>query len=301
MKATPSALKTHMAGGVTTLATLWRITLTDGTIRRFTDHDAGITYGGATYTSAAGYEASDVETSSAMSVSNMELRGFILSPHVTEDEILSGLWDHALVEIFRVNYADLTMGDEKLFKGRLGEITKGRQVYRAELRSMTQQLQRNIGELTSISCRYDLGDTRCAQNLTDYTVSSATISAVASNHQFTTNLPTKTVRLTPSTTGAPPDDYFQGGKLTWLTGANAGKVVEVEEYDSASGDITLTQSMYFDVTTSDTFSVVAGCNKLHKTADGVYDGHCKVRFGNVVNFGGEPELVGEKVLQVGRQ
>src|ERR1700674_3593394 len=148
-------------------------------------------------------------------------------------------------------------------------------------------------------CRYDLGDSGCTQNLTNYTCTGAQALSVASQHEFTTNLATFTVNLTPSTTGAPTDNYFRGGKFTWLTGNNAGFKTECETNTAAGGDIQLIADMYFPIQVGDTFTIIAGCNHLHKTGVGVYGGDCAIKFGNVINYGGEDELPGEAVFTVG--
>lgn len=299
MQTVSQALKDHYAGETTTLASLWRITLINGTLKYFTNHDSDIVYLDITYESSAGYNASNVETSHALSVDNLDVKGFLLTPFVDKDQIMSGLWDFASVEIWEVNYADLSMGHRWVRKGRLGEVQQGNHMFTAELRGSKQQLQRNIGELTSATCRYDLGDTRCTKDLSGYTVTGASVISSADNFSFVSDFNSFTVNLTPSTTGTPSNDYFQGGKLTWTTGLNAGVTVEIEHNDGVTEFVTLVRDMYNPIQAGDTFTAVAGCNKILKSGVSAYTGDCKVKFGNVVNFGGEPELVGEKILQVG--
>jgi len=301
MKDISVALKAHYAGNVLTLATIWRITLISGTIKYFTDHDKDITYDGETYLATGGYSASDIQSTSALNVDNLEVNGFLLAPHISRDELLAGRWNHAKVEIMRVNYKDLTMLHEDLGTGRLGEVKIGRNKFTAELRLLMQPLQRNIGSLTSPVCRYDLGDSRCTKDLTDYTVLAAEVTSLIDERTFITDLPSSTVRLTPSTTGAPTDDYFQGGPLTWVSGNSEGLKREVELYDAATGTVTLAVGMYDTIQVGDTFNIVSGCNKLLKTGSAAYNGDCKIKFGNVINFGGEPELSGEKSLNIGGQ
>ena len=49
MKTVSAALAAHIAGPVTTLATCWRITRTDGLVFRFTDHDRDLAADGEVY------------------------------------------------------------------------------------------------------------------------------------------------------------------------------------------------------------------------------------------------------------
>jgi len=300
MKSISAALAAHYAATVQTTAVLWRITLTNGLVHYFTDHDRDVVYEGSTYLASGGYDATDIQSTAALNVDNLELSG-LLTLSVSRDDLLSGVWGHALIEIRRVNYLDLSMGHEWLKTGRLGETTVAENGFRAEIRGLMQALQRNIGELTSPVCRYDLGDSRCTKVLTDYTATGAVVSSVVDQRTIITNLASFTVRLTPSTTGAPPNDYFQGNKITWLTGDNAGVSREIESYTASSQRLVLAVGMYYTIQPGDTFTAIAGCNKLLKTGAGAYLGDCKIKFGNVVNFGGEPEVPGEKSFNVGGQ
>jgi uncharacterized phage protein (TIGR02218 family) len=293
-------LEEHYASETTTLASIWQITLRDNTILRFTNHDADITYLSNTYVSVAAYDSTDVQTNAGLAVNNLEVSGYIIAPYISQDDINAGLWDSAQIVIREVNYTDLSMGSRLIRSGTIGEITHDGRAFNAELRGKTQLLQRSIGSITSASCRYDLGDSKCTKDLTDYTVSGATITSVTSASIFVaSDLTSATVRLTPSSTGAPTLNYFQGGKLTWLTGNNAGTVSEVDEYDNVTGELTIVKGTYYSIQVGDTFNIVTGCNKLLKTGPGAYLGDCKIKFGNVVNFGGEPEMPGEESQRIG--
>jgi hypothetical protein len=77
---------------------------------------------------------------------------------ISQDDLRSGRLDYADVEIFEVNYNDLTMGKNTLRTGKLGEISAGTLSLQVELRGLTQQLTRKIIRLTSKTCMADLGD-----------------------------------------------------------------------------------------------------------------------------------------------
>ena len=73
-KTLSTPLKTHLAGEVTSLCTMWELTRrTDGHRFFFTDHDQDIHYGGRTYLAALGYTRTALQADSAMSVDNMHL------------------------------------------------------------------------------------------------------------------------------------------------------------------------------------------------------------------------------------
>ena len=82
--------------------------------------------------------------------------------------------------------------------------------------------------------------------------------------------------------------YFTYGKVTWLTGGNAGYKMDVRKF--SPGLVTLALPMTHDITVGDTFSIVAGCDDTLTT--------CKTRYNNFVNFRGEPYLPGnDRVLR----
>ena len=290
-KTVSAPLSVHLVQEVTTLATCWRVELTNGTVYAFTDHDQNVVVDGVTYLASSGYNASEIQTSSDLSVDNLDVIGFLDSPVILEEDFLAGLWDYAAINIFRVNWADPDSGRLHERRGTLGEVSLKRGQFSTELRGLLQALTRTITELYSPGCRARLGDARCTVDLTPYTATGSVL-AVSSDRQFTTDLPTATVQIDAATTGAPPDDYFQGGLLTWAIGNNAGLDMEVKDYEAASGLIALQLLMPYPVQVGDTFDVHTGCDKSLQT--------CKAKFDNVINFRGEPYVPGlDRTLQVG--
>jgi uncharacterized phage protein (TIGR02218 family) len=81
--------------------------------------------------------------------------------------------------------------------------------------------------------------------------------------------------------------YFSGGEVVWLTGANAGRRMEIKEFSNKQ--FTLVLPMPNNVTVGDTFNAIAGCDKTIST--------CIAKFNNAVNFRGEPYVPGmDKML-----
>jgi hypothetical protein len=95
------------------------------------------------------------------------------------------------------------------------------------------------------------------------------------------------------------ENYFQYGRVKWLTGLNAG--LETEVINSTSGGfVELALPMSYNISDGDTFEIYPGCNHLLLGRDGTpYSGHCFSRYNNVVNFRGEPYLPNEDVLLSG--
>jgi uncharacterized phage protein (TIGR02218 family) len=153
---------THIAGEVTTLATCWKITRTDGTVMRYTDHDVDLIVSGDTYLAMQGFNPTAVQNDSSFSVDNVEIAAVFNEDAITAEDIRAGKYDYADVRLFVVNWADTTMGIIKIRRGWLGECMLTPEGYfKTELRGLTQAIQQNIGEFYSVACRADLGDARC--------------------------------------------------------------------------------------------------------------------------------------------
>lgn len=84
---------------------------------------------------------------------------------------------------------------------------------------------------------------------------------------------------------ASPDDYFQEGHLLWTSGDNSGQAIEVKSYDDATREMMLFLKMRDPISVGDQFTVLPGCDKTKTT--------CIAKFGNMVNFQGEPDIPGE--------
>ena len=124
-------LAAHFAGGLQSLATCWLIRRLGGTEFGFTDHDVALNIDGLEYDSLAGFTPTTVESKSNLSVDNLDVEGQTSASKITEADLLAGLYDYAEIEIFVVNYADLSQGKMVIKRGRLGEVTISGQLYRA--------------------------------------------------------------------------------------------------------------------------------------------------------------------------
>lgn len=87
-------------------------------------------------------------------------------------------------------------------------------------------------------------------------------------------------------TQAVASEFFQGGVLTWTSGANSGTKIEVKNYHP--NYIGLALPMPVDIALGDTYSLTPGCDKLLTT--------CGTRYANVVNFRGFPFVPGDSAL-----
>lgn len=286
MKTISAALAAHMAGHLTTLATCWKVTRKDSSVLGFTDHDADINGAnivgladGVIYEAAAGYTPTDVESNNNLDVDNLDIEGLLVSPSITEDDLRAGVWDGATIEIFVVNWDDLSMGRSISRVGRLGQVVQSRGVFRATLLGQTFAYQRGIVELTSPSCRAQFGDQRCGIDVTTLGFS-FTVSAW--------NDSTLTITV-PSVSGS----LFTNGTVQFTSGFNFGLVFEVKEYNAAAKTFALQTVPPYTVGIGDAFTAYQGCDKKFATC---------IAYANQTRFRGEPHLQGNDILfQVGRR
>ncbi len=269
MKTAGTNLNTHIGGETTTLATCWKVTRKDGAVFGFTDFDKDLTVDSLVYQAQSGYTRSAIHTISNLAVDNLDIESALDSDTLNAADLRAGVWDGAAVEIFIVNWSNLANGKIILKRGTVGEVELKDTVFRAELRGLTQALSQQIVELYTPDCRADLGDTRCKVNLASFTVIGA-VTAITDRRSFA------------DTGRIEADNYWNGGLITWTSGANAGRKMEVKSF--VGGAFTLFLPMPSDIAEGDTYSLYPGCDKKFTT--------CKDKYSNAKNFRGEPHVPG---------
>jgi uncharacterized phage protein (TIGR02218 family) len=221
------------------------------------------------YQASTGYTRSAIHGIADLSVDNLDIESALNSDTLDAADLRAGLWDGAEVEIFLVNWATLSQGKIILKRGTIGQVELRDAVFKAELRGLTQALSQQIVELYTPDCRADLGDARCKINLAALIVTGS-VTATSNQRGFTDTARTEA------------DGYWSGGLVTWTSGANAGRKMEIRSY--AAHAFTLFLPMPGTITVGDTYSLQPGCDKSFTT--------CKARYNNAVNFRGEPHVPG---------
>jgi uncharacterized phage protein (TIGR02218 family) len=279
MRILPAALQAHLDGGTTTLAWCWRIERADGEVFGFTDHDRPLAFGGTTYEPESGFSASEIRAGSELAVDAQEAQGVLTSERITETDILDGRWDNAMIEVWRVNWADVSQRT-LMRRGNIGQVRRGKAAFVAEVRSLAHVLNQTVGRTFQYYCDAALGDARCGVDLDDPAYRGAgSIAAVLADRVFEA-----------TGIGGFAAGWFELGFLEWTSGANAGRRAEIARHAAAGGQvlIELFEAPVRALAAGDAFVIRAGCDKQFAT--------CKAKFGNVVNFRGFPHMPGDDAV-----
>lgn len=230
MKSVSAGYTTYRSQSTTTDAICLKATRTDGEIFGFCSHDKSLTVDGVVY--VPGLRPSAQQSKSGLEATNSETEGGFGSDAVTEDDIRAGKWDYASIEVFRVNWSDLTMGIEKIGSGHMGQVTRGRIQFTAELLGQMEVFNQQIGRVVEPACDADLGDTRCKVRLdppawaalTGYTVRPVAEAGLGSVVKHSSR-PTRQFRCTTAGTSGAAAPTFNNtiggttsdGSVTWTT------------------------------------------------------------------------------------
>lgn len=195
MRSWPAALTTHLQREVLNVASCWRVTRQDGVVLRFTDHDADVLLDldvsdpgeFERFLAQSGFTRSTILEKADLSVNDLDVQGLLDSELITDDDLRAGKFDHALVEIFLVNWDDPVESEIGALKqGRLGQTTIRDTGYEVELRGLMQGLQVEVGDVYAPLCRVDLFSTPCGLNAADFRMS-GTVVSVTSGREFLAN------------------------------------------------------------------------------------------------------------------
>lgn len=270
----------HVASGATTLCRCWAVKRRDGVTLGFTDHDQNLEFQGITFRADTGMTARAFQQSTGLSVDNTEAVGALSDDAIRDTDIATGRFDEASVTMWLVNWEKPSQRSIR-FAGTIGEIVRSGESFRAELRGLTEGLNKPQGLVFQRTCSAVLGDRRCGVNLdrSEYRTE-VEIDSVSDGKTFT-------FASFPSFEGG----WFERGVLTVLNGAGKGLAahIKVDRRTSGSGRrLVLWQSIRAALKYGDRIRLAAGCDKRSVT--------CRNKFDNMVNFRGFPAIPGEDWL-----
>lgn len=255
--------KKHLAEPILKIAHCIKISLCNGDVHAFTTHSQNIIFENMEYKFNAAFKPSAIIYKDGLSVDNAEVFSLLnFSNECVETVILDG----ALVEVFIINYEYFEYDKMILFKGLIGEVAYDNNKFFAQVRGLTQKYNTNIGSIYSPNCRATFCDAKCKLNIRDYSYKTS-VKKVLNERTFSTYI-------------KKDSGYFNGGKIEFLSGKNKGKKFVIRNY--FEGEVELLMKPISRIERGDKLLLTAGCDKSIEI--------CSRKFGNTINFRGEPHL-----------
>ena len=260
------------------IADLYKITLTDGTVLRYTSADITLVVGDARYTPLA-IERDGTTQTNDITVDEMHLTITVDETYRLDREttmmqgVAAGRLAYAEVELHRLFSPEaFTMFTGRIdpdyallwWLGRLNIERAGGITIEATVASMTELL--NVKFPTHLyypPCIYTLGDASCGVDLEKFrkrgTATGGTRSIIDTNLSLA-------------------NGYLAQGSITFTSGRNAGVMRTIRTNEG--GAITVVMPFYYLPAAGDSFEVLPACDKSMNC--------CKVRFNNLAHFRGYP-------------
>jgi len=275
MRVVNAALLAHLASGATTVARCWKVTRQDGVVRGFTDHDRDLVFDGVVFGASTGLDAAALQQTTGLSVNNGQAMGALSDFSLSEADIRAGRYDRAEVVAWLVNWQ---APEERVvqFAGTLGEIRRVGGAFEAELRGLSEALNRPVGRAYHKACSAVLGDTACGFDVLapGYFVERPMGANDTAEHFEFAGLVNFEAR------------WFQNGYLRVLSGAAAGLggVIRSDGFRDSVRVVDLWQALAVAPVAGDLLRLEAGCDKRAET--------CRLKFHNFLNYRGFPHIPG---------
>jgi uncharacterized phage protein (TIGR02218 family) len=282
MKPASTTLQNLLANRQFFAADLYTFTLIGGTALRYCSGDRDITAGGHLFTTQGPrIDRKDNKAKCHWKIGvEVDTLLFDVMPQATDmvnglpflAACVQGAFDGAELQLeraFMATYGDTSVGTVIMFVGRVAEIDLGRAVatftINSHLELLNLQLPRNLWQP---GCVNSLGDASCGVSLPSFAAGGIT-AAGSSASVIAASL-------------AQATSYFDQGKVTFTSGANAGLTRSVKSWVAGSpGRIALLAPFPNAPAAGDAFTIYPGCDKT-LGANGC------AKFANTARFKGYP-------------
>lgn len=250
-----------------TAATFWRILRRDGVALGFVTHDRDLWFAGLLHRAAPGLLPSAIRRSADLEPDSAEVEGALSHDAIAAEDLAMGRYDGARILVGLVDWQ--TLEHETIYRGTIGNVAEEAGRFTAELASRKAELQRDPIPRTSPTCRAEFCGPGCA-------LSGAKFDhlAVVAAHDLADNAATLDLAV-------PAADLAEGS-LRWIDGPYAGLRMTVAGTSGAA--LVLDHPLDLPVPPGTRVIVREGCDRTLAT--------CATRFGNALNFQGEPFLPG---------
>ncbi|AVO38515.1 DUF2163 domain-containing protein [Pukyongiella litopenaei] len=269
-------LKAHLQSGLTTVCRCWTVARTDGATFGFTDHDRDLEFAGTRFKADSGLTAMALQQGTGLAVDNSEAIGALSDASISEADVEAGRFDGAQVEAWIVNWAAPHMRWLQ-FRGSIGEIKRAGGAFQAELRGLTEMLNRPVGRVYQRPCTAVLGDGNCRFRLdTPGYFDQRTVDGIDGGRVFRWD------SLDGFEVG-----WFARGRLTMQSGAAEGLwgLIKRDRVEAGQRVIELWEPLRAEIRAGDVVRLDTGCDKRMET--------CRLKFNNLVNFQGFPDIPDE--------
>lgn len=264
MKSLSNPLRASVEAEVRTLATCLLIKAGEETYG-YTSHQEHLEIEGKIYTALPGFTCGTLKSN--LLAGDVSQSVDLLA---TDDvkRLVNWLQDlpaSPTVSLFYVDYQHLEKGKFLTRQGYLGTTSFSEGRISLEIRSLTDRLSTEIGELYSQNCRARLGDSRCKVNLTSLLKQAVVRQIDPLKIEIEGDLGSAT--------------YMS---IHWKTGENQGTMGDIKNFDKSSGILTLFLPVFGRIAVGDKVELLPGCDKTLRC--------CHENYKNTLNFRGEPYI-----------
>lgn len=261
---------------------LWTITKTNGSAVRLCDASYAVTIDGNEFSPIGSPVASADERVLGFAPGTAELSAAFEIDGITDADIRKGLYRGAEVRQEITSLAAPWVGRLTVSILRVRDVRWNGLVWEFACEDLMALLSRPTGRTAKVVCDHNLGSSTatggCRVDLAGFTAA-GTVTAVGVQ------------RASAVFSGLEGGDYYRHGTIEWLTGANAGMLLDVRlcEDGLPSGTLIGWAGLTArDVAVGDTARCIAGCDGRFST--------CVSKFNNGRNFGGFPFIPGVSAL-----
>lgn len=255
---------------VSTLAFCWRIERRDGSGVALTSHDEAIVRAGVTYRPDPGVAPAAITRRLGLEPNDSEVAGALTAEVISERDLRLGRWDGARVSLAAEDWENGLAEPLQLLGGELGDVAFAGGSFTAELRGAAAGLDSPVCPSTSPECRAEFGDRSCRVDLAGRSIRARVVSADGPEIELDRVI----------------DDRFLFGRLQYRSGENCGAATLVLGVEGPR--IRVRDLPRGVVEPGAVVLLREGCDKRLQT--------CVERFGNALNFRGEPHLPGNDLL-----
>lgn len=254
-----------------TVSTFWRVYRGDGVTLGFTSHDRDLLFDDIRHRSAPGMVPSAIRLSADFSPDSAEVTGALDHEAIREEDLEAGRYDSARIELGLVDWE--TLETRLLYAGGIGKVGREAGSFTAELRSVKSRLSIDPIPRTSPTCRANFCGPGCGLSSGLFTHDLAIAAFDWGDNAIELG-------------GRKSASDLLDGWVRWIDGIASGIIFHVAAIDEER--LILDRPLPADIAVGQRLILREGCDLRLET--------CASRFGNAVNFRGEPFLPGNDML-----